>query len=142
MRAPVSNCAVIGSHELAIRNEEDIVLVRRKVRALAQARKLDAFAVAALTTATSELTRNVWVHGGGGSALLEELADGMRYGVRATFVDQGPGVSDLDRALAGGFSTTNTMGLGLSGSRRLVDTFSIETGPGGTRVQIEKWGRG
>jgi serine/threonine-protein kinase RsbT len=142
MSGLVSNCAVIGSHELAISSEEDIVLVRRKVRALAQARKLDSFAVAALTTATSELTRNVWVHGGGGSALLEELADGRRYGVRATFVDQGPGVSDLERALAGGFSTTKTMGLGLSGSRRLVDAFSIQTGPGGTRIQIEKWGRG
>ena len=142
MSRPESNCAVIGSYELPIKGEEDIVLVRRKVRALAQARKLDTFAVAALTTATSELTRNVWVHGGGGSALLEELADGRRYGVRATFVDQGPGVPDLERALAGGFSTTKTMGLGLSGSRRLVDVFSIHTGPTGTRVQIEKWGRG
>ena len=137
-----SSCAVIGTYDLPVRGEGDIVLVRRKVRALAQARKLDTFEVAALTTATSELTRNVWVHGGGGSALLEELADGRRYGIRATFVDQGPGVSDLERALAGGFSTTKTMGLGLSGRRRLVDVFSIHTGPGGTRIQIEKWGRG
>jgi len=74
---------------------------------------------------------------------LEELADGTRYGIRATFIDHGPGISDLERALKGGFSTTRTMGLGLSGSRRLVDTFDIQTCPqGGTRVCIEKWGRG
>ncbi len=142
MSAVEPSAAVLGSYELPIKSEEDIVVVRRKVRALAQARKLDSFAVAALTTAASELTRNVWVHAGGGSALLEELADGRRYGVRATFIDQGPGISDLQRALAGGFSTTKTMGLGLSGSRRLVDAFEIQTGPSGTRIQIEKWGRG
>ena len=116
---------VITEHRVDIRNEDDVVLARRRARQIAQSRKLDPFATAAITTAVSELSRNVLVHGRGGSALLEELSDGSRYGVRATFTDQGPGIADLDRALAGGYSTTRTMGLGLSGSRRLVDRFEI-----------------
>jgi serine/threonine-protein kinase RsbT len=82
----------------------------------------------------------VLVHGKGGIALLEEVSDGTRYGIRATFEDQGPGIDNLERALAGGYSTTRTMGLGLSGSRRLVDRFDIQTTVGkGTMIRVEKW---
>lgn len=131
---------VITEQRVEIRHEDDIVLVRRRARQLAQGRKLDPFATAAITTAVSELSRNVLVHGGGGSVVLEELSDGSRYGVRATFEDAGPGIGDLERALAGGYSTTRTMGLGLSGSRRLVDRFDIRTAKGaGTTIKIEKW---
>lgn len=131
---------VIAEHRLAIHTEDDVVIVRRRARQIAQTRKLDPFATAAITTAVSELTRNVLVHGRGGEALLEEVSDGSRYGVRATFQDRGPGIADLDRALAGGYSTTKTMGLGLSGSKRLVDRFDIQTEVGkGTTVRIEKW---
>ena len=131
---------VIIQHRMEIQSEEDVVLVRRKVRQIAQSRRLDAFATAAITTAVSELTRNVWVHAGGGSALLEEVSDGARYGIRATFEDRGPGIANVERALAGGYSTTRTLGLGLSGSRRLVDKFELSTKVGeGTTVRIEKW---
>lgn len=126
--------------ELPIRAEEDVVLVRRKVRAVAQERGFDTFASAALTTATSELTRNVWVHARGGTAIVELLTDGRRFGVRVTFRDEGPGIADLERAMVGGFSTAGSMGLGLSGSKRLVDEFSIETALGkGTVVVVAKW---
>jgi len=131
---------VISRVEVPIACEDDVVVVRRRVRVLAGQRQLDSFAVAAVTTATSELVRNVYVHAGGGKAILEEVTDGTRYGLRATFIDEGPGIDDLERVLRGGYSTAHTMGLGLSGSRRLVDRFEIETEPGkGTCVKIEKW---
>lgn len=133
---------ILARHEMRIEREDDVVLVRRRVRAIALARRFDTFATAALTTATSELTRNVWAHAGSGEALIEELTDGTRFGVRIEFRDQGPGIADLQRALAGGFSTARSLGLGLSGSRRLVDEFRIDTRVGqGTTVVIEKWTR-
>jgi len=125
---------------MRIATEDDVILVRRAVRALAEAHGFDVFASAALTTATSELTRNVWVHGGGGLAIIEELANGERSGVRVTFRDEGPGIADVARVMAGGYSTARSMGLGLSGSRRLVDEFDLKTVPGrGTTVEIVKW---
>jgi serine/threonine-protein kinase RsbT len=131
---------ILSRVELLIEAEGDVVRVRQRVRELAQRRKLDSFAVAALTTAVSELTRNVWVHAGKGTAVLEELSDGARFGIRATFRDDGPGIRDLERAMAGGNSTAGSMGLGLSGSKRLVDEFQIETTLGkGTMVRIVKW---
>jgi serine/threonine-protein kinase RsbT len=133
---------VLGRYEMPVRDEDDIVLVRRRVKQLAVARGFDAFAAAAITTATSEITRNAWAHGGGGRALLEEITDGERQGLCITLLDEGPGIGDLPRALEGGYSTARTMGLGLSGSRRLVDEFEIETAPGrGTRVRMVKWTR-
>ena len=68
------------------------------------------------------------------------LSNGRRAGLELEFVDQGPGIADLNRALAGGFSTAKSLGLGLSGTRRLVDEFNIDTAPGrGTKVVIRKW---
>lgn len=120
--------------------EDDVILVRRRVRDLAQACRFTVFASSAVTTAASELARNVFVHAGGGVAILERLADEHRLGIRMTFRDQGPGIAELERALAGGYSTAKSMGLGLSGSRRLVDDFQIETTPGrGTKVTLIKW---
>jgi serine/threonine-protein kinase RsbT len=127
---------------MPIVSEDDVVLVRRRIKSAAQTNGFDAFAIAALTTATSELTRNIWVHAGRGEATLEELSDGERSGLRVEFVDQGPGIADLKRVLEGGYSTARSLGLGLSGSRRLVDEFEIESQPGrGTRVRITKWTR-
>ena len=132
----------LSKETMAIEREADIVHVRKRARALAQARGFDAFACAALTTAASELARNVWVHGGGGEATLEELSDGARFGIRLVFRDHGPGIADLDRALRGGYSTARSLGLGLSGTRRLVEDFEVESRPGeGTCVTITKWAR-
>jgi len=133
---------VLSRHELPIESEDDVALVRRKVKLLAQARGFDVFASAAVTTATSELTRNVWVHAGRGSATIEEITDGGRTGLRIALADRGPGIPDVARVLAGGYSTARSLGLGLSGSRRLVDELEIETEVGtGTTIRMVKWTR-
>ena len=130
------------AERLPIGSEADAAAVRRRVAALAQELGFDAFAVAAVTTAASELARNVWVHAHGGYAEVESLTEGGRRGLRLVFVDQGPGITDLERALRGGWSTGRSLGLGLSGSRRLVDEFHIESSVGhGTRIEVCKWGR-
>ncbi len=134
--------SVLSHTEMKIAREEDIFLVRRKARDLAKERGFDTFAIAALTTACSELARNAFVHGGGGEAVIEELDDGERVGIRVVFRDQGPGIADIERALAGGYSTARSLGLGLSGTRRLVDEFSLDSSPErGTRITIVKWTR-
>lgn len=133
---------VSATHEMRIESEDDIIKVRRRVRDIAELRKFDSFATAAITTATSELARNALLHGGKGTARIEEVADGFRVGVRIVFEDRGPGIADIPRALAGGNSTARSMGLGLSGSRRLVDDFELESAPGvGTKVTVTKWKR-
>jgi serine/threonine-protein kinase RsbT len=125
---------------MPIESEDDVILVRRAVRDLAQGQGFDTFASAALTTAASELTRNVWVHARRGHAVLEIVANGDRRGVRVTFRDEGPGIADIDRVMAGGYSTARSMGLGLSGSRRLVDEFALTSVVDqGTTVEIVKW---
>ena len=122
--------------------EDDIISVRRRVRDIAELRKFDAFATAAITTACSELARNVVVHGGKGVACIEEVSKGNLQGVRIVFEDKGPGIVDVERVLAGGYSTARSMGLGLSGSRRLVDEFELDSKVGtGTKVTVVKWKR-
>ena len=128
--------------EIAIDTEAEIAAVRQRVRELAKEHGFDQFAVAALTTAASELSRNVWVNARGGIARITVLHRGNRVGLGLEFIDHGPGIADLNRALQGGSSTSKSLGLGLSGTKRLVDEFSIDTEPGrGTTVVIYKWKR-
>jgi serine/threonine-protein kinase RsbT len=133
---------VSATHAMRIDCEDDIITVRRRVRDIAELRKFDSFAAAAITTATSELARNALVHGGKGTATIEEVSDGIRIGIRVLFEDKGPGIPDIPRVLAGGYTTARSMGLGLSGSRRLVDDFDLESTVGtGTKVIVTKWKR-
>ena len=134
--------AVDAGERFAIRSEADIAAVRKRVREVAHGLGFDAFATAAITTAASELARNVWTHARGGEATVERVVDGGRRGVRLEFRDRGPGIPDIPRVMAGGYSTARSLGLGLSGSRRLVDGFHIESTPGqGTMVRVTKWAR-
>jgi len=133
---------VSATHQLPIESEDDIITVRRRVRDIAEVKKFDSFATAAITTATSELARNALVHGGKGIACIEEVTDGYRLGIRIEFLDHGPGIDDIPRVLAGGYTTARSMGLGLSGSKRLVDDFELDSTPGvGTKVTVTKWKR-
>lgn len=125
---------------IEIASNEDIVLVRRRAREQAHRAGLSLLETTKLVTAASELARNVLDHGGGGYADIEVIGDGGRRGVRMTFVDDGPGIADLEQAMSDGFTTGGGLGLGLGGSRRLVNEFHIESVVGrGTRVQVVRW---
>lgn len=133
---------VTSSAELPVATESDVVTIRKRVRELGQRNGLDSFATVAITTAVSELARNVLVHAKQGQATIEELDNNSRRGLRIAFRDRGPGIPDIDRVLAGGYSTAKSLGLGVSGSRRLVDEFHIESQVGqGTVVTVTKWAR-
>jgi serine/threonine-protein kinase RsbT len=134
---------VLSKHHHRIEREDDVVTVRRHVRTLAQQRGFDSFAAAAVTTAASELARNVWTHARAGEVLIEEVQnEAQRIGLRMTFRDQGPGIRDVARVLAGGYSTVRSLGLGVSGSKRLVDEFVLDSVVGqGTTVTVVKWAR-
>jgi serine/threonine-protein kinase RsbT len=125
-----------------IASDEDVVRVRQLVRAVAVAVKLSLVDQTKLVTAASELARNTLVYGGGGSAEVSMVHNRRRPGVRIVFTDEGPGIADLEQALTDGYTTGAGLGLGLSGARRLVDEFDIDTAVGrGTRVAVTKWSR-
>jgi serine/threonine-protein kinase RsbT len=123
-----------------IRTESDVVSVRQAVRAWAVELRFSLVDQTKLVTAASELARNTLIHGRGGSVRMETLEEGGRTGIRLVFEDQGPGIEDLKLALTDGYSTGNGLGLGLSGSRRLVNEFEITSKAGeGTTVAVTKW---
>ena len=136
-----SNPTDSPAQEMDIVSDADVVRVRQAVRTLALKAALSIVDQTKIVTAASELARNTLIHGGGGSAQLELVHERERAGVRATFIDSGPGIADIERAMAGGNSTAGGLGLGLSGSRRLVDSFDLKTAAGGTRVTVIKWKR-
>ncbi len=126
--------------DLPIRAEEDVVRVRQATRQWAVDLGFSLIDQTKIVTAASELARNTMVHGGGGGVRLEVVDNGFRRGLRLTFEDQGPGIPDLDLALKDGYTSGSGMGLGLGGSKRLMNEFTISTSPGeGTRVTVVKW---
>lgn len=126
--------------EVSLRSDEEIVRLRQIVRDQAIAQGFSLIEQTKFVTAASELARNTLQHGGGGDARVEVLTAGVRVGLRLTFIDGGPGIADIERALRDGFTSGNGLGLGLGGSRRLCDEFSIDSTPGnGTTVTITKW---
>jgi serine/threonine-protein kinase RsbT len=129
--------------ELPIVSGDDVVRVRQQVRVAAAAIGLSLVDQTKLVTAASELARNALIHGGGGVARVENAVSAAgRRGIRISFTDTGPGISDVDLALTDGWTTGDGMGLGLSGARRLVDEFELMSKPGeGTSVIVAKWSR-
>ncbi|MEO5819006.1 MAG: anti-sigma regulatory factor [Vicinamibacteraceae bacterium] len=125
---------------MPVRTEHDIVLARQQVRKLAQELAFGLVEQTKMVTAASELARNTVVYGGGGVMRWEVLTDGIRRGLRLHFVDEGPGIPDLAQALTDGWTSGSGMGLGLSGAKRLVNEFEIDSAPGrGTRVTVTRW---
>ncbi|QDE38350.1 anti-sigma regulatory factor [Luteibacter pinisoli] len=123
-----------------VRIEQDVVLARQAVRKLAVETGLRLVDQTKLITAASELARNAVIYGGGGDMDWEMLEEGSRKGLRLVFRDEGPGIADMKLAMTDGWTSGNGLGLGLTGARRLVDEFSVESAPGaGTRVSICKW---
>jgi serine/threonine-protein kinase RsbT len=127
-----------GSMPLA--GENDIVMSRQAVRKLAQALKFTLVDQTKMITAASELSRNTVVYGGGGQMHWEVLTQGLKTGLKLMFEDHGPGIPDVAQALTDGWTSGKGLGMGLSGSRRLVNEFDIHTELGvGTRVTIVRW---
>jgi serine/threonine-protein kinase RsbT len=133
--------AVVAKNDaMPVRTENDVVLVRQTVRKWAAELGFSLVDQTKVVTAASELARNVLVHGNGGDVRLQALEQGVRRGVRLIFEDKGPGIADIELALRDGYTTGGGLGLGLSGSKRLVNEFDIVSKVGeGTRVTITKW---
>jgi serine/threonine-protein kinase RsbT len=123
-----------------LRAAEDIVRVRQTARAWAVAIGFSLVDQTKIVTATSELARNTVDHGRGGRVRLRYLVNGTRKGLRLDFIDNGPGIANLELALRDGYTTGSGLGLGLSGSRRLMNEFEIDSKVGeGTRVSVTRW---
>ena len=123
-----------------IASSSDVVLARQKVRQWAIEMKFTLVDQTKLVTAASELARNTLDHGKGGQMVIEQVENSIKSGLKLVFEDRGPGISDVNAALRDGFTTGGGMGLGLGGSKRLVNDFQIETEPGkGTRVTVVRW---
>lgn len=128
------------TERLEIQSSDDVVRVRQLTRTLALEAGLSLVDQTKIITAASELARNALDYGGGGHVIGETLENQGRNGVRLTFVDTGPGISDIETALKDGFTSGKGMGLGLGGAKRLSNEFQIASKLGeGTKVMIARW---
>ncbi|MEW2252092.1 MULTISPECIES: anti-sigma regulatory factor [unclassified Streptomyces] len=133
----MTDARLAATTTVPIGSDTDLARVRQQVRQAAADLGLGLVQQTKLITAASELARNTLVHGGGGHLEMQGLDDGRSRGLRLSFVDQGPGIRDLDLAMTDGYSTGGGLGLGLSGARRLVPDFHIDSRPGqGTTVTL------
>ena len=131
---------LLKTENIPVNEEHHIVVVRQAVRKLALEIKLSLVDQTKLITAASDLARNLLIYGGGGEVTLEVLQEGIRNGLRIHFVDEGPGIADIELALRDGHTTGGGMGLGLGGAKRLVNEFELASAPGkGTHVTITRW---
>ena len=125
---------------LPLQQETDIVLIRQQVRKSAEAMRLGIISQTKIVTAASEIARNALIYGGGGECLIEETQRTGKPAIHLVIRDNGPGITDIERAMVDGYTSGSGLGLGLSGSRRLVDEFAIDSGVGrGTTVELWKW---
>ncbi len=132
--------ALLKHETLPIRSSADVVIARQIARDWAAELGFGLVDQTKLVTAASELARNTVDYGGGGTVRFEALNDGPRRGLRLIFEDKAPGIPDIELALKDGYTTGSGLGLGLSGSKRLVNDFEITSRVGeGTRVAITRW---
>jgi serine/threonine-protein kinase RsbT len=124
---------------LSVRLESDILAARQQGREVAERVGFTGSDLALIATAISEVARNIVVHAGGGAIMISELSAG-RAGIEIVARDDGPGILDVELAMQDGYSTVDSLGLGLPGARRLMDEFTIESQEGhGTTVVMRKW---
>ena len=123
-----------------IRTDLDIVAARQKSRELAGKIGFPYIDLTIIATAVSELARNIVLYAGNGTIYLRHIENSYRRGSVVVAEDRGPGIADVHRALQDGFSTSGSLGMGLPGTKRLMDDFEIASKPGqGTRVTVKKW---
>jgi serine/threonine-protein kinase RsbT len=131
----------LESKAIALNDDDDIVVARGEVRALAATLGFGTLDQTRLSTVASELARNIIKYAGRGQMIAQPTTDSLgRAGLRLVFEDDGPGISDIDAAMRDGYSTSKGMGKGLPGSKRLVDEFTLDSAPGrGTRITVVRW---
>lgn len=129
-----------SSYRLLIRSDPDIVLARQRVRAVAGELGFSSTDQTLIATAVSELTRNILTYATEGELVVRTVADFGRRGIEIIAADKGPGIPDIESAMRDGFSTGGGLGLGLPGTKRLVDDFLLETRVNeGTTITVRKW---
>ncbi len=134
---------ILNKQEVAVQKEQDVVPFRNLVKEYAVKAGMSILNQTKLITAASELVRNMLKYGGGGVVLIESVNNGRDNGVRLSFIDKGPGIADIAQAMKDGFSTGKSLGLGLPGTRRIVNEFEISSIVGqGTTVSVIKWKNG
>lgn len=132
-----------SKEEIPVIREQDVVPLRNRVKEYGVKLGMSILNQTKLITATSELVRNLLKYGGGGKVIIESVSNGRDNGVRVTFIDNGPGIADIELAMKDGYSTGKSLGLGLPGTKRLVNEFEIKSELGnGTTVTITKWKNG
>lgn len=134
---------ILSTDTMNINRETDVVPCRNRIKERAVKIKMSLVNQTKLITAASELLRNMLKYGGGGEVSIEIISSGRDNGVRLIFTDKGPGIENIPLALKDGYSTGKSLGLGLPGTRRLVNEFDIKSAPGeGTVVTVVKWKNG
>jgi serine/threonine-protein kinase RsbT len=127
---------------VAIRTDADVVTARQEARSMGAGLGFSSTDLTLLATAISEVARNITAYAGEGEVMLRRVEQNGRRGIEVLAVDEGPGIDDVELAMQDGYTTGNGLGLGLPGTRRLVDDFDLQTTPGaGTTVRLVKWSR-
>ncbi len=135
--------SVLSKQSMTILHDQDVVPFRNRVKEYAVKIGMSLVNQTKLITGASELVRNMLKYGGGGVVKIEILSRGRDNGIRLIFEDKGPGIPDIKKAMTDGFSTGRSMGLGLPGTKRLMNEFSIQSEMGkGTVVTVVKWKNG
>jgi serine/threonine-protein kinase RsbT len=125
---------------VAIRTDADVVTARQEARTMGAGLGFSSTDLTLLATAISEVARNITTYAGEGQVTLRVLDQDGRRGIEVLAADEGPGIENVELAMQDGFTTGNGLGLGLPGTRRLVDDFELQTRPGaGTTVRLVKW---
>ena len=138
------NLAMTSGSELVvpIRTEIDVVIARQRARELASQLRFSSSEVTLIATAISEVARNIVIYAGAGEIALRIVEQGPRRGLVVFASDRGPGIADIERAMQDGYSTSRGLGIGLPGSKRLMDEFVVSSEVGkGTVVTMTKWER-
>jgi serine/threonine-protein kinase RsbT len=132
----------VNETRVPIERESDIVVARQAGRQLAAENGFSMTDQTLIATAISEVARNIVVYALKGQIVVSRVEDGARIGIQIVASDSGPGIENLDMAMRDGFSTKNSLGLGLPGARRLMDDFHLASELGqGTTVIMKKWRR-
>src|SRR5580693_6619057 len=132
--------SMTGEIVVAVLTDIDIVAARQQGRQLASSLGFHSTDQTLIATAISELARNIIVYAGTGQIAMQPVEESNRRGIMVTASDHGPGIPDVEVAMRDGYSTGNSLGLGLPGTKRLMDTFQILSTFGeGTTVIVKKW---